>query len=151
MTRAQLQTIADLVAIAHDEYDGCPSYRDDLERFDRVLAEIKAEPQPAIGDVAAMRAALERAIDAIQAMLALYDEEHVAAVKNGATWGRSDTSEVDAIVEKARAALAAPARNCDRPFRSVNEALGAYAAERGDGPHLGYCDAIKWALAPAAQ
>lgn len=47
------------------------------------------------------------------------------------------------------AALDAPPRNCDRPFRSVNEAIGAYVGERGDGPHLGYCDAIKWALAPA--
>lgn len=52
MTKEQLQTIADLVAIAHDEYDGCPSYRDDLERYDRVLAEIKAEAQPAPGNAA---------------------------------------------------------------------------------------------------
>lgn len=51
--------------------------------------------------------------------------------------------------ESVQAALAATARNCDRPFRSVNEAIGAYVGERGDGPHLGYCDAIKWALAPA--
>ena len=48
-----------------------------------------------------------------------------------------------------RAALAAPARNCDRPFRLFEEAIGAYVTERGDGPHLGYCDAIKWALDPA--
>jgi hypothetical protein len=53
------------------------------------------------------------------------------------------------VVKISNAALAAPARNCDRPFRSTNEAIGAYVGERGDGPHLGYCDAIKWALAPA--
>ena len=53
MTKTQLQTIADLVAIAHDEYDGCLSYRDDLERFDRLLAEIKAEAQSSPGNAAA--------------------------------------------------------------------------------------------------
>ncbi len=60
ITRAQLQTIADLVAIAHDEYDGCPSYRDDLERFDRLLAEIKAEVQSTPGSASALREAAER-------------------------------------------------------------------------------------------
>lgn len=54
-------------------------------------------------------------------------------------------------IHAALAALAAPPRNCDRPFRSVNEAIGAYVGERGDGPHLGYCDAIKWALAPTEK
>lgn len=83
-------------------------------------------PERAPGDAAGLREALERAIDAIQAMIALYDEEHTAAVKNGATWKRSDTSEVDAIVEKARAALAAPARNCDR-FKTAEEAVAAFA------------------------
>lgn len=63
--------------------------------------------------MAAMREALERAIDAIQTMIALYDEEHTAAVQIGATWERSDTSEANAIIEQARAALAAPPRNCD--------------------------------------
>ncbi len=60
MTKEQLRTLSDLVSIAHDEYDGCPSYRDDLERFDRVLAEIKAEAQSAPGNAAAAREALER-------------------------------------------------------------------------------------------
>ena len=60
ITKAQLQTISDLVAIAHDEYDGCPSYRDDLERFDRLLTEIKAEVQSAPGSASALREAAER-------------------------------------------------------------------------------------------
>lgn len=53
MTKTQLQTIADLVAIAHDEYDGLPSYRDDLERFDRLLVEIKSKAQSGTGNAAA--------------------------------------------------------------------------------------------------
>ena len=54
MNEAQLQTIADLVAIAHDKYDGYPSHRDDIERFDRLLAE--AETQSATEQLAAILA-----------------------------------------------------------------------------------------------
>lgn len=65
MTREQLRTLSDLVSIAHDEYDGCPSYRDDLERFDRLLAEIKAEAQSSPGNAAGAPAA-----DPLSAILA---------------------------------------------------------------------------------
>lgn len=57
MTKDQLRTLSDLVSIAHDEYDGCPSYRDDLERFDRLLAEIKAKAQSAPGKASGAPAA----------------------------------------------------------------------------------------------
>ena len=115
------------------------------------------------GNAAALRAALSRAIDAIQTMIALYDEEHTAAVKTGATWERSDTSAVNAIVEQSRAALAAPARNCDR-FGECHEAVDAWhREERCLGRHVdgGTCERdplaptlapvcfAKWLFAPA--
>lgn len=101
MTREQLQTIADLVSIAHDEYDGCPSYRDDLERYDRVLAEIKAEARSATGNVAAMRAALERIVGWCEGC-------HADACEKVCRPELTSES-----IHAALAALSAPARNCD--------------------------------------
>lgn len=109
MTKEQLQTIADLVAIAHDEYDGCPSYRDDLERFDRVLAEIKAEAQTAPGNAATLREALAAFVDSIQW---LCDGDERGIFKK----------QFAPLLSEARAALAAPARNCDR-FKTEVEAM----------------------------
>ena len=124
MTRAQLQTIADLVAIAHDEYDGLPSYRDDLERFDRRLVEIKSEAQSGTGNAAAMREALENLLD---------EAEHGYDIRDapvaGAPGERQTYHVVDAeyIIDIARAALSAPARNCDR-FATVGAAHKAWRA-----------------------
>ena len=41
MTKTQLQTLSDLVAIAHDEMDGLPHYEQELERFDSLLFDMK--------------------------------------------------------------------------------------------------------------
>lgn len=138
MTREQLQTISDLVAIAHDEYDGCQSYRDDLERYDRVLAEIKAEAQSAPGDAAAMREALEQA-------LAYCESDQ----KSGIAY-----SDNDVLVPMLRAALAAPARNCDR-FADCNTAWKAYnaitARERLPGFDFWLFDTVKGGTGRAAR
>lgn len=105
MTRAQLQTIADLVAIAHDEYDGLPSYRDDLERFDRLLVEIKSEAQSGTGNAAAIRAALEATL-------------------------RMTPPLCDVDAARIRAILAVPARNVDRPeCRTRDEAWKVFERE----------------------
>lgn len=87
------------------------------------VAEIRRMRGDAPGDASAMREALERAIDAIQTMISLYDEEHTAAIRIGATWKRSDTSEVNAIVEQARAALAAPPLSAVGNVAKLREAL----------------------------
>lgn len=73
MNKTQLQTLSDLVSIAHDEYDGCSSYRDDLDTYDKLLADMKAEASVshnAPGDAAAMREALDDAHRMIEAFLA---------------------------------------------------------------------------------
>ena len=134
---------------------------DVFDELNRIEASAARERAP--GNAAALRAALSRAIDAIQTMIALYDEEHTAAVKTGATWERSDTSAVNAIVEQSRAALAAPARNCDR-FGECHEAVDAWhREERCLGRHVdgGTCERdplaptlapvcfAKWLFAPA--
>ena len=97
----------------------------------------KAEP----GNAAALREALERIVR--------YEDGIVGCIESGHASGVDWDGITFAMIQTAKEALSAPARNCDRPFRSTNEAIGAYVGERGDGPHLGYCDAIKWALAPA--
>lgn len=108
------------------------------ELVDRARAALERKPEENYGNAAAMREAL---------MFLVENEAHL--FKADLTNGEYDL--LEAIVIKARAALAAPARNCDRTFRSADEAVGAYVTERGDGPHLGYCDAIKWALDPAKE
>lgn len=115
-------------ATLEDALSHCREYAEKIEReneegetrldAEEIIATVDNEfagirPERAPGNAAALREALERAIDAIQAMVVLYDEEHTAAVKTGATWGRSDISAINAIVEQARVALSAPARNCD--------------------------------------
>jgi hypothetical protein len=128
MTKAQLQTIADLVAIAHDEYDGCPSYRDDLERYDRVLAEIKAEAHSAPGNataapeaetlaaiIAEMRAARNAASDTTlvptEWLTQWADRIEAAAARE-----RDEDRRLAAIAESDEA-FARCAR-CDRPERA---------------------------------
>lgn len=142
-SRADLAALADRIeAAAKREYEEAKAYFEKLHDGPSMICTAKscavrnvglAIANAAPGNAAALRAALERAIDAIQTMIALYDEEHTAAVKTGATWKRSDTSAVDEIVEQARAALAAPARNCDR-FATVKDAGIAFARERKDQP-----------------
>jgi hypothetical protein len=107
----------------HPEGDLAERLQEALENAARRISELERAP----GNAAAMRKALKRVEDELTTM-------------NPRGWGDTLTA--------VRSALAAPSRNCDRSFRSVNEAIGAYVGERGDGPHLGYCDAIKWALAP---
>lgn len=105
VTKEQLRTLSDLVSIAHDEYDGCPSYRDDLERFDRLLAEIKAETQSAPGNAAALREALTE----IEAMA------HCDLANVYPAHREKFDKMIGGIESVARAALAVPARNVDRP------------------------------------
>lgn len=111
--------------------------KQEVQKLRRELRDLRRAP----GNASALREALEK-------------------IRHEYGWGRigcrtcvsseADVERVSDLFEKQiDAALAAPARNCDRPFRSANEAIGAYVGERGDGPHLGYCDAIKWMLAPA--
>jgi hypothetical protein len=87
----------------------------------------KRDKQSAHGNAAALREALENAISVLRDDL-------------------PTPRDISRAFAAANAALAAPARNCDRPFQLVEEAIGAYVTERGDGTHLGYCDAIKWML-----
>lgn len=93
------------------------------------------------GNAAALRKALENARSKFIHIKKCADEGEVSRKKL--------TILCEFVSQEIAAALAEPARNCDKPFRSANEAIGAYVGERGDGPHLGYCDAIKWALDPA--
>ena len=116
--------------------------RDDLRDKNPQASEVAAHfaqlltkaATPAPGNTLKMRAALERCNELFRC-----DDDNKSRLCHLAR--KAD--------EATQAAFSAPARNCDRPFRSTNEAIGAYVGERGDGPHLGYCDAIKWALAPA--
>lgn len=114
----------------HPEGNLAERLQEALETAERRIAELER----ATGNAAAMRAALN---DACHAMFEFLKKQ------NG---GFSDMANA---LDKGKAVLSAPARNCDRPFRLVEEAIGTYLTERGYGPHLGYCDAIKWALAPA--
>lgn len=41
MTKTQLRILSDLVYIAHDEMDGLPHHEQELEKFDRLLADMK--------------------------------------------------------------------------------------------------------------
>lgn len=126
----EARTPGELVAWLRQWADGADAsdYLDDNDA--RQLAEA-VERVCAPGNAAAMREALEESL------------KFLRTNRNGYFESR--------LIPHIEAALAAPARNCDRPFRSVNEALGAYVTEHGDGPHLGYCDAIEWALAPAKK
>lgn len=112
--------------------------------------ERKAEEKRAPGNAAAMRAALERAVDAIETMCALYDEEHTSAVAIGAKWKHEDMTEVVAILASARAALSAPARNCDR-LETHNEAKAAFLRSYFGPTEPEFVeDAFaRWAFAPA--
>ena len=107
----------------HPEGDLAERLQEALETAERRIAELER----ASGNVAAMREALADV------------DKYLGYI--------IPTRRKNELRKACRAALAAPARNCDRPFRVFEEAIGAYVAERGDGPHLGYCDAIKWALA----
>lgn len=146
MNKTQLQTLSDLVSIAHDEYDGCSSYRDDLDTYDKLLADMKAEASVshnAPGNAAAMRDLLEK-------------------IRREYGWGRigcrtcvsseSDVERVSDLFEKQiDAALAAPARNCDR-YATVEDAKRTYIAERGhvfiwDGDSSERFE--RWLFAPA--
>lgn len=111
----------------HPEGDLAERLQEALEKAERRIAELERAP----GNAAEMREAL------------IYVRDLMRSVKDG---DRVSSFSFLGVVEHA---LAAPARNCDRPFRLFEEAIGAYVTERGDGPHLGYCDAIKWMLAPA--
>jgi hypothetical protein len=106
----------------HPEGDIAERLQDELEKAEHRIAELER----ATGSAAALREALE------EARKFLLTNKH----------GYFESM----LLPKIDAALAAPPRNCDRPFRLFEEAIGAYVSERGDGPHLGYCDAIKWML-----
>lgn len=84
--------------------------------------EVNAAPLPAVmlthGNAAAMREAVEKVIE-------ILNREWDAHRETSAMWE---------IQEICTAALAAPARNCDR-FSSVKEAAMAFAAEVKDKPH----------------
>ena len=129
--------VRQLLDHSDDIRDAKPELAEAIRHFAQEL--IKAAT-PSTGNAAAMRAALEKFLDFSRRGLAFVTSYRYTDAEN---------EEIEAAFDAAKSAIAEPARNCDRPFRSVDEALGAYVTERGDGPHLGYCDAIKWALAPA--
>ena len=139
MTKTQLQTLSDLVAIAHDEMDGLPHHEQELERFDSLLFDMKAryafdKPYTAPGDAAAIRAAL-KAIDENTDLLDI--AEGVAPNLHP-----SHSFVAVQIRKIVRAALAAPARNCDR-FQTAEEAYAAWQKL----PNL--ASAFAWLFAPA--
>lgn len=124
-TKTQLRTLSDLVAIAHDEMDGLPYHEQELERFDSLLFDMKAryafdKPYAATGNAAAMRAALT-------AFVGYLTQKRIDEV-----WAKTTLPEpgLDRLVEQARAALATPARNCDR-FKALDEAREAFQDLRG--------------------
>lgn len=43
MNNTQLKLLRELVSIAHDEYDGLQSYREDLDAYDKLLADMLEE------------------------------------------------------------------------------------------------------------
>ena len=142
MTKTQLQTLSDLVAIAHDKMDGLPHHEHELERFDALLADMKARfsadkpyTESAPGNAAALREALK----------SIEDDCHVLDRKD--MWEEEGECYYDAlrdIREKVSAALAAPARNCDR-FATAEE---AYAAWQKHNSLTAICD---WLFAPAQE
>ena len=149
-------------ATLEDALSHCREYAEKIEReneegetrldAEEIIATVDNEfagirPARTPGNSAALREALERAIDAIQTMVVLYDEEHTSAVKIGAPWKRSDISAIDAIVEQARAAIAAPARNCDI-CRTLEGADFAYANRDTTGLRFAsHVDFERWLFA----
>ena len=114
MTKTQLQTLSDLVAIAHDEMDGLPHYEQELERFDSLLFDMKAryafdKPYTATPEHPSNAAALRAALEGIEGDCRVLDRKDM--------WEEEGECYYDAlrdIREKVSAAIAAPARNCDR-------------------------------------
>ena len=113
MTKTQLQTLSDLVAIAHDEMDGLPHYEQELERFDSLLFDMKAryafdkpytDPPEHPSNAAAIRSVVERCRDYLADLLTLINPE-----------------DENRLLKECDAALAAPARNCDR-FKTEGDA-----------------------------
>ena len=144
MTKTQLQTLSDLVAIAHDEMDGLPYHEQELERFYSLLFDMKAryafdKPYSAPGNAAAMRAALE----------GIEDDCRVLDRKD--MWEEEGECYYDAlrdIREKVSAALATPARNCDR-FEDGPDALDAYRGTLCDGEEVRVPWLLDWLFEPA--
>lgn len=148
MTKTQLQTLSDLVAIAHDEMDGLPYHEQELERFDSLLFDMKARyafdkpytaPPEQPSNAAKMREALEWVAD-------FSSDDHIDDEYS------TDGENLQRAAERARAALAAPPRNCDR-FATYKEAVEAYRAwaERttGDVSNVSGRGMLGWLFAPA--
>lgn len=128
------------------------AYKREIDEARKARDEARETAEDALWELAELR---ERAPGNASALRDLLEK-----IRHEYGWGRigcrtcvSSEADVERVLDlfekQIDAALAAPARNCDRPFRLFEEAIGAYVTERGDGPHLGYCDAIKWMLAPA--
>ncbi len=102
---------------------------DAVNERERLRAARCDRPERASGNAAAMRAALERA-------LKWWTE-------------KGNILEREAVFEQIRAALAAPARNCDR-FATADEARRAFESAHSHGIVRNiYTEAFDWLFAPA--
>lgn len=123
MTKTQLQTLSDLVSIAHEKYDGNPFYKLALERFDALLVimNINAAKENAPGNAAVLR--VREALESIEDDCRVLDRKDM--------WEEEGECYYDAlrdIRETVSAALSAPPRNCDC---AKDEAESAFAARFG--------------------
>lgn len=102
--------------------------------------ERKAEERP--GNAAALRAALEKFLDFSRRGLAFFTSYRYTEAEN---------AEIEAAFDGAKAALAAPARNCDR-FADPGKAWLAYKAECDKNETVpNMIGAISWLLEPAKK
>ena len=131
------ETIADIIAWLRKPREGENAYltlwRDEIS--DRIEAALKRER----GDRAKLREALSKSC------------AYFAVVLNTGMFNRVH---LEALLNMANAALAAPARNCDE-YANHNDAMQAFDAfVRGQGK-LGfinpYTEAFKWLFAPATE